>query len=79
MLERDGWRCRSCGKAGRLELDHIEPLHSGGAEMDESNLQALCRKCHFKKSVEERTGRPAPPIDPELAAWRELAGLDPQL
>ena len=46
-LDRDGWRCRACGKAGRLELDHVVPLQAGGAAMDASNLQALCRRCHF--------------------------------
>ena len=26
VLERDGWRCVHCGRAGRLECDHITPL-----------------------------------------------------
>ena len=25
VFERDGWRCRKCGKAGRLECDHVTP------------------------------------------------------
>ena len=25
ILKRDGYRCRACGKAGRLEVDHIVP------------------------------------------------------
>ena len=79
LLDAAGWRCALCGRAARLELHHVVPLYKGGAEMDPANLQVLCRRCHFRITAEERTGRPAPPIDPEIAAWRELAGLDPQL
>ena len=32
VFNRDGWRCRVCGRAGRLECDHVVPLHRGGAE-----------------------------------------------
>lgn len=56
VLDRDGYRCQSCGKAGRLEVDHIKPLKSGGKEFELGNLQALCRPCHFAKtSSENRT------------------------
>lgn len=67
VFERDGWRCRACGKAGRLELDHVTPLHRGGDEWDAANLQALCRGCHLAKTASERE-RP----DPERDAWRRL-------
>ena len=63
VLDRDGWRCQKCGKAGRLEVDHIKALEHGGAVYDESNLQTLCRGCH----LERHRGR-AP--DPEVAKWR---------
>ena len=46
VLERDGWRCRECGKAGRLEVHHLEPLHKGGSN-DAVNLTTLCRGCHI--------------------------------
>ena len=26
VFERDGYRCRHCGKTGALECDHIKPL-----------------------------------------------------
>ena len=48
VLDRDGWRCVQCGKAGRLEVDHVTPMESGGAVYEKRNLQALCRPCHFR-------------------------------
>ena len=53
ILNRDGWRCRQCGKRGRLEVDHITPLWRNGAEAD-SNRQALCAiPCHRAKTRRE--------------------------
>ena len=60
VFERDGWRCVKCGKAGRLECDHIKPLHRGGDPWALDNLQALCRPCHIEKTREERRGLPIP-------------------
>ena len=57
-LERDGWRCTTCGRAGVLEVDHRKALHQGGAAHDLNNLQALCRGCHIKKSMTETGKRP---------------------
>ena len=65
IFARDGWRCRKCGKAGKLECDHIRPLHRGGDPYDPANLQTLCRPCHIEKTAGER----AKP-DPERDAWR---------
>lgn len=33
--------------------DHILPINSGGERLDEENLQALCERCHNKKSATE--------------------------
>ena len=66
ILARDGYRCRSCGRAGRLEIDHVTPISKGGDLWNPSNLQALCRPCHLRKTARER-GRPD---HPEIAAWR---------
>ena len=66
-FERDGYRCVDCGKAGRLECDHVVPLHRGGAEYEAANLQSLCRQCHIRKTAGENE-RP----DPARAAWRKL-------
>jgi len=56
VLKRDGHRCRQCGKAGRLEVDHVRPLKEGGARFDMANLQTLCRGCHIQKTRTERGG-----------------------
>ena len=54
MLDKAGWRCQQCGRAGRLELDHIKPISKGGDHWAESNLQILCRDpCHFLKTGSE--------------------------
>ena len=66
ILERDGWLCRTCGKAGRLECDHIRAVALGGEPWDPVNLQALCRACHFTKSRNERG---QDPTRPERVAW----------
>mgnify|MGYP006274122807 FL=1 len=70
VLERDGYRCRSCGARGRLEIDHVEPVRTAPHRAyDPHNLQALCPKCHGLKTRQE-IGLPKP--DPIRAAWRDL-------
>jgi 5-methylcytosine-specific restriction enzyme A len=58
VLLRDCYACRVCGRVSARELvvDHIIPLHLGGAESDE-NRQSLCVECHDAKSAMEETGR----------------------
>lgn len=53
VFMRDGYRCVQCGRAGRLECDHIRPIKDGGARFDLANLQTLCRDCHFRKTGKE--------------------------
>ena len=54
-FRRDGYRCTACGKAGRLECDHIDRDWRGDP-YELANLQTLCRPCHIDK-----TGRGEPP------------------
>lgn len=48
VIERDK-KCKKCGSAHDLTIDHIVPLSRGGTNTPE-NLQALCRKCNANKS-----------------------------
>ena len=67
VLERDGWRCQGCGRAGRLEVDHIVALEDGGDPWAFDNLQALCKACHQAKTRTERGDS-----RPEVEAWRAV-------
>lgn len=66
VFQRDGYRCRACGKAGRLEADHIRPLDCGGEQYHQSNIQTLCIGCHRKKTGSENLGSPM------SAEWQAL-------
>ena len=70
VFERDGWRCVECGKAGRLECDHVTPLQRepGQDVYDPNGLQTLCRACH----VEKTRGENRRPLTPAELAWRAL-------
>ena len=72
VLERDHWRCCECGRAGRLEVDHIRPLAAGGEPIALANLQTLCRRCHIRKSQDESD------TSPERKAWTSyMAAMGP--
>ena len=49
--------CEICGTNGRTtaatEVDHIQPLREGGTN-DYFNLQAICSRCHKRKTGYER-------------------------
>lgn len=50
VLERDGYRCRYCGKRSeRFHMDHVYPVSKGG-ETTVDNLVTSCPKCNNKKS-----------------------------
>lgn len=70
VLDRDGWRCRACGRAGRLECDHVRPLERGGDPYDITNLQTLCRSCHIAKT--RREAEEAGRAVPGRSAWVEM-------
>ena len=67
-LDRDGWRCQTCGKAGRLEVDHIRPLQHEGELFDLANLATLCVSCHWLKTSAEMGYRQP---GPEQVAWSD--------
>ena len=70
VLERDGYRCRACGKAGRLEVDHIRGLELQGLPWELGNLQTLCRGCHIRKTRRENRRPPSP----DEQRWQRLVG-----
>ena len=68
VLDAVNWRCAMCGQYGN-EVDHIQPLHLGGAEYDLANLQVLCTGCHIRKTAGENRARQT---DTEREAWRDM-------
>ena len=70
VFQRDAYRCRNCGRAGRLEADHVIPLHvdAGQNPYDPDGCQTLCRRCHIEKTRQENRREPTP----AESAWREL-------
>lgn len=49
------WKCNYCNNLldSSYEVDHIIPLYKNGSN-DISNLQALCRNCHGKKTIYDK-------------------------
>ena len=74
VLRRDGWLCQ-CGEAGPHygnEVDHILPLHEGGAAYDLDNLRVLNRRCHIE-ITRAQNSRP----DTGRSEWRDyVAALE---
>jgi len=57
IAQRDEYTCQVCGRVTvDGEVDHLTPLHLGGAESDE-NRQWLCLECHAAKTEREERGR----------------------
>ena len=64
-LDRDRWRCSSCGRAGALEIHHKTAVAKGGAIWALDNLEAKCRGCHFLVHA-------AATLPRDVFAWRTL-------
>ena len=45
VLERDRWRCQSCGSTKNPHVHHLQ-FRSRSGDDDETNLITLCHKCH---------------------------------
>jgi 5-methylcytosine-specific restriction endonuclease McrA len=55
ILQRDGFRCRYCGRTGGdpgvvLHVDHVVPLAAGGVTR-EDNLRTACEECNLGKAA----------------------------
>ena len=70
-LDRDGWKCKRCGRRGRLDVHHIEGIAEGGDVYDLDNLETLCRPCHFSHNRAEGLKRQAT-LTPMQAKWRRM-------
>lgn len=57
ILLTDNPICAICDEEPAMELDHIIPLHEGGDQDDESNLQGICIPCHEIKTAREQGQR----------------------
>lgn len=57
-FRQDNPICEECLKKGKYTpsavADHIVRIEDGGEPLDRNNLQALCHRCHNKKSGQER-------------------------
>ena len=55
VASNQNWKCGHCGKQlnAWFEVDHVIALHNGGSN-EISNLVALCRNCHGKKTAMDR-------------------------
>jgi ATP-dependent DNA helicase RecQ len=47
ILNRDGWRCQSCGTMSNLEIHHKQ-FRSHSGDDSEENLITLCTACHAR-------------------------------
>ena len=75
VFDRDGWRCRCCGRPGRVECDHVVPLWKDPRQDPYAveNCQTLARACHIRKTRAERAERVRRrPPTPGVAAWGRL-------
>lgn len=54
VASQQGWKCASCNQtlSAWFEVDHRIRLDRGGSN-DVSNLMALCRECHGRKTAME--------------------------
>ena len=77
-LLRERLWCEVCLREGRKrraeEVDHIKPLHLGGAVLDIENLCVICTGCHKEKTRGEMAElwRLRPALNEDgLPAWRD--------
>jgi 5-methylcytosine-specific restriction protein A len=58
VLLRAGYTCELCGAEDvSLHADHIVEINDGGDPLALSNGQALCQRCHNRKTTEEKKRR----------------------
>ena len=67
VFQRDGYKCRNCGKRGsRFEAHHEPPEKAETDPYNPAHILTLCRQCHIER---HRTPKP---VNPEVAAWLQF-------
>lgn len=60
VLREGGYICYVCGLPGADEVDHVIPIHLGGAKRDRANLAPIhAEPCHADKTALENAQRRA--------------------
>lgn len=58
QVRKDKPLCEHCQQNGFIEpstqTDHIVPIEHGGDKFNYHNLQALCDKCHARKTQKDK-------------------------
>lgn len=80
IFNRDGFRCRYCGRTSAeviLHADHIVSVSEGGGN-DDSNLVTACSDCNLGKGKNRLVKGVVPPIGPldTLMQEQELRELE---
>jgi 5-methylcytosine-specific restriction endonuclease McrA len=56
VVDRNGWRCQSCGAMSNLEVHHKQ-FRSHSGHDSEANLITLCVSCHEGMHSQRRDSR----------------------
>jgi 5-methylcytosine-specific restriction endonuclease McrA len=56
VLDRDSWRCQSCGRASQLQVHHLRFRSALGDDSFE-NLITLCVLCHASIHRPKKSGQ----------------------
>jgi hypothetical protein len=48
IRQRDGWACRVCGSAQRIQCGHVISRRYHAIRFNPANAVALCSRCHMK-------------------------------
>src|ERR1035438_528252 len=75
ILQRDGWRCQSCGAMVNLEVHHRE-FRSRSGEDSEGNLITMCAECHAILHTQEACKSHSPGRGRRSARLPSNEGID---
>jgi 5-methylcytosine-specific restriction endonuclease McrA len=71
-----GWRCEHCGHAHHVESGHVLTVHHLDmvkSNCDQTNLVALCQRCHLRIQSQYKPGQAWLFAAPPWAVSRGLA------